>query len=184
MLTFPFIYTCTQYFHHIHPPIPFSYILPFPWYLPPDRTCFTLLSSVVWKKIRHFCLLKISIQRVSIWHFHVCIYYIPNWFILSICTNLWYLNQYRLYLRVEILKRWKRRSRGRRKRWKGAGKKEVKKRKEGSWWSGSSGKSACLANVRPRRREESFVSFLILTFGIILCDFILSIYVISPTLVS
>jgi hypothetical protein len=29
-LIFPFTYTCTQYLHHIHPPMPFPHLLPLP----------------------------------------------------------------------------------------------------------------------------------------------------------
>jgi hypothetical protein len=33
---------------------------------------------------RHFCLYMIAIQGVSLWHFHIYMYYSPNWFITSI----------------------------------------------------------------------------------------------------
>jgi hypothetical protein len=33
---------------------------------------------------KYFCLYKIAIQRVSLWLFHVHMYYNLNWFILSI----------------------------------------------------------------------------------------------------
>jgi hypothetical protein len=66
---------------------PYSPPTPFPYTLPPCtganpqtiRTCFTFLFSVFEK--RHFCLFKIAIQRVSLWHFHAYMYYNPNWFI-------------------------------------------------------------------------------------------------------
>jgi hypothetical protein len=36
------------------------------------------------RKTWHFCLFKIAILRVSLWHFHVYVYYNPNCFIFSI----------------------------------------------------------------------------------------------------
>jgi hypothetical protein len=46
-IVFIFTYMCTQYLHHIHPPIPFPHKLPPPTGtnlpLPPDRTYSTLL---------------------------------------------------------------------------------------------------------------------------------------------
>jgi hypothetical protein len=45
----------------------------------PDWTCFTFLLSIFEK--RHFCLLKIAILGVSLWHFHAYMYYNTNWFI-------------------------------------------------------------------------------------------------------
>jgi hypothetical protein len=75
---------CTEYFYRIHPSTSFPCILPPPtdthW---PDRTCFAYLFSVFIKKW-YFCLFKISSQGVSLWHFHVCMYYNPNYFIPSI----------------------------------------------------------------------------------------------------
>jgi hypothetical protein len=70
---------CTQYLHHIHPPVPLS---PHPPCLPlvstsPDRTCSALLFS-------NFVKIKIVIQGVSLWHFNVCMYYTLNWYISSI----------------------------------------------------------------------------------------------------
>jgi hypothetical protein len=42
-LIFLFTYMCTQYLHHIHPPIPISHFLPSPTGInphpPPGRTC-------------------------------------------------------------------------------------------------------------------------------------------------
>jgi hypothetical protein len=77
-----------RWVHNIPPHSPsyilFLYPLPAEGYIqPPGRTCFTFLSFVMEKK-RHFCLLKISIQRVLLWKFHVYMYYNPNWFIPSI----------------------------------------------------------------------------------------------------
>jgi hypothetical protein len=42
-------------------------------------------------KNKTFCLFKIAIQGVSLWHFHVYMYYNPNWFISSIFL-LFYLS--------------------------------------------------------------------------------------------
>jgi hypothetical protein len=50
---------------------------------PTDRTCFAFLVSVFERNKKTF-LFKITIQGVSLWHFHVCMYYNPNWFIPSI----------------------------------------------------------------------------------------------------
>jgi hypothetical protein len=66
-------------------------------YQPADRTCFTFLSSIFER--RHFCLYKIATQGVSLWHFHVYMYYYLNWFIPSIfllstlVPFLWWLDQ-------------------------------------------------------------------------------------------
>jgi hypothetical protein len=70
-------------FSHIHPPT-YCHLcaLLSPCYQPPERTYFTFLSSIFEK--RYFCLLKISIQGFSVWHFHVYMYCTPNWFICSI----------------------------------------------------------------------------------------------------
>jgi hypothetical protein len=32
----------------------------------------------------HFCLFRIAVQGVSLWHFHVYMYYNPNWPISSV----------------------------------------------------------------------------------------------------
>jgi hypothetical protein len=45
-INFPFTYMCTQYLHHIHPPMPLPYLLPPPTGTnPPTRIHSTLLSS-------------------------------------------------------------------------------------------------------------------------------------------
>jgi hypothetical protein len=76
-LIFPFSYMST-YFHHIHLPT-----VPFPLSsLLSGRTYFTFLSFIFEK--RHFHLFKVAIQGVSLWHFHVSMYYITNCFIPSI----------------------------------------------------------------------------------------------------
>jgi hypothetical protein len=65
-----------------------SYILSL--YPPPftgtsPQTGTVLPSCLLFLKIkRHFYLFMISIQRISLWHFHGCMYCIPNWFIPSI----------------------------------------------------------------------------------------------------
>jgi hypothetical protein len=65
------------------------------WYS--DRTCFTFLFSVFEKRL--FCLFKIAIQGVSLWHFNVHMYYNLNWFIPSIfllstlVSFLWWFQQ-------------------------------------------------------------------------------------------
>jgi hypothetical protein len=61
-----------------------SLYLPHPhWYQSQDRTCFTLLFFVFEKQC-HFCLFKIALQGVSLWHFHEYTYYNTLWFIPSI----------------------------------------------------------------------------------------------------
>jgi hypothetical protein len=69
-LIFPFIYVCTQCFHYIHP---------IPSHLPQDRTCSALLFC---PPVLQFCerkkmtfLFRIATQGVSLWHFHVYMYY-------------------------------------------------------------------------------------------------------------
>jgi hypothetical protein len=50
-----------------------------------DRTCSTLLfSDFVKEKKWYFCLLMVATQGVSLWHFHVYMYYNLNGFIASI----------------------------------------------------------------------------------------------------
>jgi hypothetical protein len=65
-----------SYTHYLYPS-------PSHWYQSTDRTCFALLFTVFEKK-SHFCLFNIAIQGVSLWHFHVYMYYNPNWFIPSV----------------------------------------------------------------------------------------------------
>jgi hypothetical protein len=83
-LIFPFTYVCTQYLHCIHPTMPFPH--PFP---PPTgatahlhhSTCLPVLFSDFVKKKKkkwHFCLFKIAIWGVSLWHFHVYVYFITR----------------------------------------------------------------------------------------------------------
>jgi hypothetical protein len=42
---------CTQYYHHIHPPTPFPYILPIPLMPTPRQDLFYLPVLHFWKKI-------------------------------------------------------------------------------------------------------------------------------------
>jgi hypothetical protein len=72
-LIFLFTYMCTEYFHDIHFSTPFPYILPAPSY----RNGFAFMFSVFVKR-KTFLLFKIAIQGVSLWHFHVDMYYNPN----------------------------------------------------------------------------------------------------------
>jgi hypothetical protein len=74
-LIFPFTCMCT-YFHHIHPTTPFPYIL---LLVPTPRQELFCLPVLCFCKKWHFCLFKIAIQGVSLWHFHVCMYYNLNW---------------------------------------------------------------------------------------------------------
>jgi hypothetical protein len=71
---------CTQYLHRIHPPTPFPYIHPHFPLVPThtDRTCSALMFS---KKKKMTLLFMTAIQGVSLWHFHVYMYYNPIWFI-------------------------------------------------------------------------------------------------------
>jgi hypothetical protein len=53
----------------------------------PDKTCFTILfSDFVWekKKKKMPFLVNKATQGVSLWHFHVYMYYSPIWFISSV----------------------------------------------------------------------------------------------------
>jgi hypothetical protein len=57
------------------------------WYFPPHQTgpVSPSCSLILQKKNKwHFWLFKITTQGVSLWHFHVYMYYNPNWFISSI----------------------------------------------------------------------------------------------------
>jgi hypothetical protein len=69
----------------------FTFLQPFPISSPlplvptsPGRTCFTLLPSnfVIKKKVKTKMtfLVKMATQGVSLWHFHVYMYYSPIWF--------------------------------------------------------------------------------------------------------
>jgi hypothetical protein len=74
----------TLYSPSIISPPPLSH-----WYQPPhtqsaSQDLFCLHVFWFYKRKRwHFCLFKISPQEVSLWHFHVYMYYSPNWFITS-----------------------------------------------------------------------------------------------------
>jgi hypothetical protein len=81
-IIFSHLHTCTHYLYYIHPPTPFSHLLPLPistnlsrqYLFCPPVVCFKK------KKKRHFCLFKVATNGVSLWHFHVYMYYNPNWF--------------------------------------------------------------------------------------------------------
>jgi hypothetical protein len=59
-----------------------SYVLP-PLVSAPDRTRFCLPVLRYWKK-RYFCLFNLAYKGVSLWHFHVYMYYNLSWFFPSI----------------------------------------------------------------------------------------------------
>jgi hypothetical protein len=65
-------------------PFPSSFLLPL-ILTSPERTCsFLLFSDFVKGQKLYFCLFKIATHGIFYWHFHVCMYYNPNWFISSI----------------------------------------------------------------------------------------------------
>jgi hypothetical protein len=76
-----------SYTHFLHPPHNGTN--------PPDRTCSFLQFCK--RKKWHFCLFKIPIQGVSLWHFHVHMYYNLIWFISvflpSTLVPLWWFQQ-------------------------------------------------------------------------------------------
>jgi hypothetical protein len=80
-----YVYMCTQYLRHTHSPIPFPHTLVLTT-LHPCRICSALLFSnfVKAKKKWYFCSFKIATQGVSLWHFHVYLYYSPIRFISSL----------------------------------------------------------------------------------------------------
>jgi hypothetical protein len=71
---------CTQYLHCIHPPTQFhNLISPTTDTILPRWDLFCL--PILWfckRKKWHFWLFKIATQGVSLWHFHVYMYYKPN----------------------------------------------------------------------------------------------------------
>jgi hypothetical protein len=68
-LIFPFSYLSTKYFHRICTATSFAYILLSHWYLTSNSTFY--LPVFHFFKKRHLC--KITIQKGSLWHFHICI---------------------------------------------------------------------------------------------------------------
>jgi hypothetical protein len=82
----------THFLHHMHPPTPFPHHS-----LPPTgtnlsspcRTCSALLFSdfvefIKRKKLTFFWFeIKVVTKGISLWYFHVYMYYNPNWFISS-----------------------------------------------------------------------------------------------------
>jgi hypothetical protein len=63
---------------------PFLISFPLPLVSTFNPTGPALPSWFYFAKKWHFCLFKIAIQEVSLWYFHVYMYYNPNWFIPSI----------------------------------------------------------------------------------------------------
>jgi hypothetical protein len=100
-LILPFTYICTQYLHHIHTLKPFPHVhFPPTGMNPRNRTHFPLLfSDFVKRKKMTFCLFEIAVQGVSLWHFHIYIYYNMNQFISStlllftLVSFLWWFQQ-------------------------------------------------------------------------------------------
>jgi hypothetical protein len=81
-LIFPFTYTCIPY---LYPPTPFPHIFPHPTSTNLlDRTCSALPFSNFVKEKKMTFVFKIAIQEVSLWYFHVYMYYNLNWFTPSI----------------------------------------------------------------------------------------------------
>jgi hypothetical protein len=90
-----------------------SYILslyppPLAW-VPYTQTKSVLPScSLILKKWRHFCLFKIAIQGVLLWHFHVYLYYNTNWLIPSfsllstLVPFLWWGNEFKYDIFVTL----------------------------------------------------------------------------------
>jgi hypothetical protein len=85
------LYTCVHIFALYSPSYSLSLTPPSPISTnpaPPGRTCSAILYSNFVKEKRkqktwHFSLfeLKIATQGISLWYFHVYMYYNPNWLI-------------------------------------------------------------------------------------------------------
>jgi hypothetical protein len=94
---------CTQYSHHTYPTIPFFHLLPTLTgtnpRLPQAGPFLPSYSPILQMKKKMTFLFKRATQGVSLWHFHVYMYYNGNWFISSIfllCTLvpfLWWFHQ-------------------------------------------------------------------------------------------
>jgi hypothetical protein len=75
----------------------FTLLYPFPTFCPlplvpptPGRTCSALsFSDFVKERKRQFCLFKIAAQGVSLWHFHVYMFFTLGWFISSIFSSFY-----------------------------------------------------------------------------------------------
>jgi hypothetical protein len=69
--------------HNIYTTHTLLRIFPLPptsnWYHSMDKSCFTFQSFVF--ETRYFCLFKKTTLGISLWHFHVYVYQILNWFI-------------------------------------------------------------------------------------------------------
>jgi hypothetical protein len=96
-----------QYLHHTHlPPPPSHWYIPSPHQTGPISPSCSLTLYKKWRKRKawHFCLLKIAAWGVSLWHFHIYMYYSLIWFISSIfllstlVPVLWWFQQvYKFY---------------------------------------------------------------------------------------
>jgi hypothetical protein len=67
--------------------LPYSFFYTFSLYPPPSYWCQLPRQELFYLPHfgkRHFCLYNVTIWEVTFWHFHVYVYYNPNWFILSI----------------------------------------------------------------------------------------------------
>jgi hypothetical protein len=74
------LYSPSYIFSPHAPPVPLVLTPLFTW-----RSCSDLLfSDFVKEKKWHFSLFKIATQRVSLWHFHIYMYYGLDWLISSI----------------------------------------------------------------------------------------------------
>jgi hypothetical protein len=73
----PYTYMCIRCLHYIHPPTPFPYLYSLPL-VQFSQTTGSVLQFCKKKRIKwHLCLFKIAKQRVSLWHFHLYMYYTP-----------------------------------------------------------------------------------------------------------
>jgi hypothetical protein len=93
---------CTQYLHHIPSP-PFLHLHPLPsnTNAPRQDLFCPLILEFYTRKTWHFWLFKIAIWGISLWHFHVYMYYCLIWLISSIfllstlVTFLWWFQRFK-----------------------------------------------------------------------------------------
>jgi hypothetical protein len=97
-INFAFMDMCTHILHHIDPPTYFLYHHPLPLVPAYPYPCEGLVHPPVLKfcrrkkikdinkKTTHFLLFEIKVftKGISLWYFHVYMYYHPNWFVSSI----------------------------------------------------------------------------------------------------